>query len=82
LGCGLSRMVPAKRLKTVVAAVAIFAGLQLVWNGTHTLLARRAAANVVKVAAQSSGKCRAARPTETPRRASAHISHLEFPFKL
>ena len=56
LGCGLSRIVPAKRLKTVVAAVAIFAGIQLVWNGAHTLLARHAAANAVKVAAQSSGK--------------------------
>jgi uncharacterized protein len=56
LGCGLSRIVPAKRLKTVVAAVAIFAGVQLVWSGTHTLLARHAAANAVKVAAQNSGK--------------------------
>jgi uncharacterized membrane protein YfcA len=58
LGCGLGRIVPAKRLKAVVAAVAIFAGIQLVWNGTHTLLARRAAANAVKVAAQSSSKMR------------------------
>ncbi len=60
LGCGLGRIVPAKRLKVVVAAVAIFAGIQLVWNGTHTLLARRAAANVVKVAAQDSSKLRRA----------------------
>jgi uncharacterized protein len=41
LGCMMARVVPARRLRTVVAAVAIFAGVQLVWNGTHTLLARR-----------------------------------------
>lgn len=37
LGCILSRKVPAKRLKTVVAAIAIFAGLHLVWSGLHGL---------------------------------------------
>jgi uncharacterized membrane protein YfcA len=42
LGCALARIVPARRLKAMVAAVAIFAGLQLVWNGTQTLIARRA----------------------------------------
>jgi uncharacterized membrane protein YfcA len=40
LGCALSRVVPARKLKTVVAAVAIFAGLQLIWNGAQTILAR------------------------------------------
>jgi len=40
-GCALARVVPARRLKLVVAAVAIFAGVQLVWNGAHTLLAHR-----------------------------------------
>ncbi len=52
-GCALARIVPARRLKAVVAGVAIFAGLQLVWNGAHTLMARRAA-NAVRVAAQRS----------------------------
>jgi uncharacterized protein len=37
LGCALSRWVPAKRLKTVVAAIAICAGLQLVWSGIRGL---------------------------------------------
>jgi uncharacterized membrane protein YfcA len=48
LGCLLARRVPANKLKTVVAVVAMFAGLQLVWAGTRTLAARRAmtAANV------------------------------------
>jgi uncharacterized protein len=41
LGCALGRIVPARRLRAVVAAVAIFAGVQLVWNGAHTLLARQ-----------------------------------------
>jgi uncharacterized membrane protein YfcA len=37
VGCLLSRKVPAKRLKTVVAMIAICAGLQLVWSGIRTL---------------------------------------------
>src|ERR1700720_3514875 len=41
-GCLLARSVPAGKLKTVVALVAIFAGLQLVWTGTRTLAARHA----------------------------------------
>jgi uncharacterized membrane protein YfcA len=53
LGCALARIVPARRLKMVVAAVAIFAGIQLVWNGTHTLLARRTpSASAISTAAQ------------------------------
>jgi len=50
LGCGLARVVPARRLKTIVAAVAIFAGLQLIWNGAITLRANRAAAQSTRVA--------------------------------
>ena len=50
-GCALARIVPARKLKLVVALIAIFAGVQLVWNGTRTLLANRAATQV-KVAAQ------------------------------
>jgi uncharacterized membrane protein YfcA len=52
LGCLLSRSVPASKLKTVVALVAIFAGLQLVWTGGRTLAARHAA-NAVKIAAEA-----------------------------
>jgi uncharacterized membrane protein YfcA len=53
MGCALARIVPARRLKMVVAAVAIFAGIQLVWNGTHTLLARRTpSASAISTAAQ------------------------------
>jgi uncharacterized protein len=50
-GCALAKYVPARKLKLVVAAIAIFAGVQLVWNGTRTLLANRAAV-AVKVAAR------------------------------
>ena len=46
IGCALARHVPARKLKLVVAMVAIFAGVQLVWNGTRTLLANRTAAAV------------------------------------
>jgi len=50
-GCALARHVPARKLKLVVAMVAIFAGVQLVWNGTRTLLANRAA-TTVRIAAR------------------------------
>jgi uncharacterized protein len=50
LGCALARHVPARKLKLVVAMIAIFAGAQLVWNGARTLLLNRTVA-AVKVAA-------------------------------
>src|ERR1700693_742485 len=52
LGCLLARSVPANKLKTVVALVAIFAGLQLVWTGSRTLVARHAA-TALKIAAEA-----------------------------
>jgi uncharacterized protein len=52
LGCALARIVPAHRLKAVVAAIAIFAGIQLIWNGANTLLANRAA-GPAKIATQT-----------------------------
>jgi hypothetical protein len=51
-GCLLARRVPANKLKTAIAMVAIFAGLQLVWNGTRTLAARHAS-NVAGIAARA-----------------------------
>jgi uncharacterized protein len=51
-GCLLGRIVPANRLKTVVALVAIFAGLQLVWTAGRTLAARRTP-NTPKIAAEA-----------------------------
>jgi uncharacterized protein len=41
IGCLLSRRVSAQKLKTAVALIAIFAGLQLVWSGAHTLVAQK-----------------------------------------
>jgi uncharacterized membrane protein YfcA len=41
-GCLLARKVPAQKLKTVVAAVAILAGLQLLWSGSRTLAVKHA----------------------------------------
>jgi uncharacterized membrane protein YfcA len=52
LGCLLARSVPANKLKTVVALVAIFAGLQLMWTGSRTLAVRHAA-NALKIAAEA-----------------------------
>jgi uncharacterized membrane protein YfcA len=45
-GCLLARKVPAHKLKAIVATVALFAGLQLIWSGTHALNAKRAAAQI------------------------------------
>jgi uncharacterized membrane protein YfcA len=39
LGCAFARRVPARKLKVIIALIALFAGLQLVWDGTHTLWA-------------------------------------------
>ena len=43
IGCLLAKRVPARKLKVVIALIAIFAGLQLVWTGSRTLMARHAA---------------------------------------
>jgi uncharacterized membrane protein YfcA len=40
LGCLLARRIPATRLKTIVAMIAIFAGLQLMWAGSRKLAER------------------------------------------
>ena len=45
IGCLLARRVPAQKLKTVVAAIALFAGLQLVWSGARTLVTKGAASS-------------------------------------
>jgi len=52
-GCLLARKVPANKLKTVVAMVAIFAGLQLVWSGSRAIAAARRATNAAKITAQA-----------------------------
>jgi uncharacterized membrane protein YfcA len=48
LGCLLARRVPASKLKTAVAMLAIIAGLQLVWTGSRTLAAK-SATNTAKI---------------------------------
>lgn len=45
IGCVLARKISATRLKTVVAMIAIFAGLQLVWAGSRRLAEKYAATN-------------------------------------
>jgi uncharacterized membrane protein YfcA len=44
-GCLLARRIPAARLKTVVAMIAILAGLQLVWAGSRKLREQHTAAS-------------------------------------
>ena len=51
-GCALARHVPARKLKLAVAAIAILAGVQLVWNGASALVTRRAT-NAAKITAQA-----------------------------
>jgi uncharacterized membrane protein YfcA len=40
-GCLAARKVPAEKLKAVIAAIAICAGLQLVWSGARSLAAKQ-----------------------------------------
>jgi divalent metal cation (Fe/Co/Zn/Cd) transporter len=57
VGCALARKLPARKLKLAVAIIAIFAGLQLIWSGAHTLLVKRAV-NVTKIAATTALQAR------------------------
>jgi uncharacterized protein len=57
LGCLLARKVPAQKLKTVVAAIAILAGLQLVWSGSKSLLAKQTA-SPARIVANAQGTIR------------------------
>jgi uncharacterized membrane protein YfcA len=43
LGCVLARRVPARKLKMAIALIAMFAGSQLIWSGTKSLVTSRAA---------------------------------------
>jgi uncharacterized membrane protein YfcA len=57
LGCLVARRVPAQKLKAVVAAVALAAGLQLVWSGTRAVAAKHSTATA-KLGAQAPGVSR------------------------
>jgi uncharacterized protein len=50
-GCALTRIVPAQRLKAVVATIAICAGLQLVWSGARSW-SNRSKANAAQAASR------------------------------
>ncbi|MGC2766862.1 MAG: sulfite exporter TauE/SafE family protein [Candidatus Acidiferrum sp.] len=58
LGCVLARKVPGNKLKTVVALIALCAGVQLVWTGVRTLGTK----NVVHAAHATAGKAEKVRP--------------------
>src|ERR1700692_2601239 len=58
VGCLLAPKVPANKLRTAVAMVAIFAGLQLVWTGSRALVERRAASVARNIARTGVGHAR------------------------
>jgi uncharacterized membrane protein YfcA len=47
IGCLLAKRVPARKMKAVIALIAIFAGLQLVWTGARAMLARHQSAQTL-----------------------------------
>ena len=57
IGCVLAPKLPARKLKTAVALIAICAGLQLVWSGVHSL-AEKNAANTARFSAGIAGTVR------------------------
>jgi len=65
IGCLFARRVPARKLKLAIATIAIFAGLQLIWSGSRTLMSRHSSktaalvrgAPAVMVAAATAGRC-------------------------
>jgi uncharacterized protein len=54
IGGLLTKRVPAKKLKYVIAFIAIFAGLQLVYSGSRSMSARRPADSTVRAASKPS----------------------------
>ncbi len=40
IGCLFAKKVPARKLKLVIATIAIFAGVQLIWTGSRNLVAK------------------------------------------
>lgn len=57
LGCLLAPKVPARKLKAVVAVIAICAGLQLVWSGARAL-GSKSAANSARLVTKAAGMVR------------------------
>jgi uncharacterized membrane protein YfcA len=53
IGCLLAKRVPARKLKFVIAGIAIFAGLQLVYSGSRSMAAKRAPDTTVRAAPKS-----------------------------
>jgi uncharacterized protein len=53
IGCLLAKRVPARKLKFVIAGIAIFAGLQLVYSGSRSMAAKRPADITVRAAPKS-----------------------------
>jgi uncharacterized protein len=58
LGCLLGRIVPAHRLKAVVALIALFVSLQLVWSGVRSITTKPAS----ETARFATGASRAVQP--------------------
>ena len=53
IGCLLAKRVPARKLKFVIAGIAIFAGVQLVYSGSRSMIAKRAPDTTVRAAPKS-----------------------------
>jgi uncharacterized protein len=51
IGCVFAKRVPARKLKLVIATIAIFAGLQLVWTGSRSMMTRPTASAAKPTAA-------------------------------
>jgi uncharacterized membrane protein YfcA len=58
IGCLFARKVPARKLKTAIALIAIFAGLQLIWTGTRTIVTQHGSRSS-KVSARGTTAARA-----------------------
>ena len=56
-GCLAARKVPAQKLKAIIAAIAICAGLQLMWSGTRSLVAKQTS-NTTRMTAVVHGAAR------------------------
>ncbi len=56
VGCALAKKVPGRKLRSAIAVIAIFLGLQLVWTGSRSLMQDHNHRNVERVSQQARAK--------------------------
>ena len=67
IGCLCARRVPARNLKLVIALIAIFAGLQLIWSGSSALMSKHSTKTTMRKTRNKRGSAKVGAPSPPPR---------------